>query len=119
MITNEMKDTVRRLLAEHIGNPSKTAARERCNIALTRLIALGDEAGLDAEREFADSDAEFRRVMGWSPRPHRHIEVEPDEMAGFHAIVTDATDTALWITDSYQTAEQAEYAARRWIRHNP
>jgi hypothetical protein len=42
------------------------------------------------------------------------VQLEPDP-DGWHAIVTDATDTVVHITDSYPTLEAAARAAWTWI----
>jgi hypothetical protein len=42
------------------------------------------------------------------------VELEADE-SGYHAIVTDATDTVVHITDSHATLEAAARAAWTWI----
>lgn len=67
MITREDKNAVRQLLAAHIGNPAKRAARERRNNALMVLIAQQQNTGKttpEAEAEFAAADAELRRILG-------------------------------------------------------
>jgi hypothetical protein len=45
---------------------------------------------------------------------HHAVELEADE-DGYHAIVLDATDTVLHITDSYPTLEAAARAAWTWL----
>jgi hypothetical protein len=49
------------------------------------------------------------------------IEIEPDDFAGFHAVilaVIPPDDSVLHVTDSYLTARDAACAARDWIDHN-
>ena len=49
------------------------------------------------------------------------ILTEPDDFAGFHAIVfalIPPDDAVLHVTDSYLTARDAAEAARHWIDHN-
>ena len=67
MFTRHEKAAVRHLLAEHIGNPAKRAARQRRNDALMVLIAQQQNHGKttpEAEAEFAAADAELRRLLG-------------------------------------------------------
>jgi hypothetical protein len=45
------------------------------------------------------------------------IMIEPDDFAGYHAIISDA-DHVLFITDSYFSPEDAKQAAGAWIDHN-
>jgi hypothetical protein len=45
------------------------------------------------------------------------ITIEPDDFAGYHAIISDA-ESVLFITDSYLSPEDAKQAAGAWIDHN-
>jgi hypothetical protein len=72
MFTREDKNAVCHLLAEHIGNPAKRAARQRRNDALMVLLAQQHNHGTttpEAEAEFAAADAELRRLLGEPPLP--------------------------------------------------
>jgi hypothetical protein len=45
------------------------------------------------------------------------IEIEPDDFAGYHAIISDA-DAVLFITDSYLSPQDAKQAAQQWLEDN-
>jgi hypothetical protein len=44
------------------------------------------------------------------------VEIEPDEFAGFHAIITDAAGTVLHITDSYLSPADVLEVVALWIK---
>ncbi len=48
-----------------------------------------------------------------------HIETDCTDDGGFAAFVIEiGTDCVLYVSDSYDSREQAEAAARLWIDHN-
>lgn len=46
------------------------------------------------------------------------ILLERDELSGYHAVVIDAADQVIWITDSYPNASEAEREACEWCEKN-
>ncbi len=78
----------------------------RCWLAVAPLIALGGMVETFAHEAIgARLDAAFA------------VQVEPEE-CGWHAIVLDAENAVVFITDSYVVLEDATGAAWEWIEQN-